>query len=62
MDNALLHASVDYPADKIEEWITFDLSHIRLYLFESDDERDDKSSAAKKLDISCGGGRSRSSL
>ena len=62
MDNALLHASRHYPEDKIEERITFSLSHARLYLSESDDERDDKSSAEKIFYISCGGGGSSSSL
>ena len=38
MDNAPLHASGLYPADKIEERINFALSHARLYLSESDDE------------------------
>ena len=37
MDNDLLHASGHSPADKIEERVTFALSHARLYLFESDD-------------------------
>ena len=55
MDNALLHTSGNSPADKIEERITFDLSHARLYLAESDDEWDDKSSAENTLNISCGG-------
>ena len=62
MDNALLHASGNPPVDKIEDRITFALRHARLYLFESYDERDDKSSAANTFDIFCGGGRSRSSL
>ena len=62
MDNTLLRASGNSPADKIEERITFALSHARLYFFESDDEQDDKSAAENKFDISCGGGRSRSSL
>ena len=62
MDNALLHASGHSPADKIEERITFALSHARLYLAESDDEQDNKSAAAKKIDISCGGGGSSSLL
>ena len=62
MDNAILHASGHYPEDKIEERITLALSHARLYLFESYDERDDKSAAANAFDISCGGGISRSSL
>ena len=38
MDNALLHASVHYPVDKIKERINFALSHARLYLAESDDD------------------------
>ena len=45
MGNSLLHASGHYPADKIEERINFALSHAHLYLFESDDEQDDKSAA-----------------
>ena len=36
--------------------------HARLHLYESDDERDDKSSAANTLDIPCDSGGSRSSL
>ena len=51
MDNALLHASGHSPEDKIEERINSTLSHARLYLSESDDERDNKSSAANKLYI-----------
>ena len=39
MDNSLLHAFGHYPADKIEQLITFTLSHTRLYLAESDGER-----------------------
>ena len=62
MDNAPLHVSAHFPDDKIEEWMTFSLSHARLYLAESDDERDDKSDAAKIFDISCGGGGYSSSL
>ena len=64
MDNDLLRAYGNYTPDKIEEGITFNLIHARLYLFESDDEQDNKSSAAKKLVISCGcgGGGSSSSL
>ena len=50
------------PADKIEELNNFSLSHTHLYLAESDDEKDDKSPAANTFDISCGGGRSSSSL
>ena len=46
----------------LEERITFALSHAGLYLFELYDEQDDKSAAANTFDISCGGGRSRSSL
>ena len=38
------------------------MSHARLYLAGSDDERDDKSAATNKFDISCGGGGSSSSL
>ena len=62
MDNALLHVSGHSSADKIEERITFALSHARLYLAESDDERDDNSAAANTFDISCVGGGSSSSL
>ena len=47
IDNALLHASVHYPGDKIEERITIALSHACFYLDESDDERDDKFASAK---------------
>ena len=61
MDNALLHAFGNYPADKIEERITFTLIHACLYLAESDDEWYEKSVAVNTLDISCGGGVSRSS-
>ena len=60
MDNALLHVSGHSPADKIEERITFDLSHACLYLSESDDEQDDKSAAVNN--ISCGDGGYSSSL
>ena len=56
MDNALLRASRNFPADEIEEWITFALSHACLYLAESYDEQEDKSAAANTFDISCGGG------
>ena len=58
MYNALLHASGISPEDKIEEQIHFALCHSRLYLTESDDERDNKSDAEKKLDICYGGGGS----
>ena len=57
-----MHASVHSQADKIEERITFALSHARLYLFESDDEQDDKSAAANTFDIPYGSGVYRSSL
>ena len=53
MDDALLHASGNSQADKIEERITFALRHARLYLAESDDERDDKSAPANTLYIFC---------
>ena len=56
MDNSLLHGSGHYPADKIEERINFALIYARLYLAESDDEQDNKSSAANTFDISCGCG------
>ena len=62
MNNYLLHASGHYPADKIEERINFALSHARLYLAESDYERDDKSAIANTFDISCVSGVSSSSL
>ena len=62
MDNALLYASGHYPVDKIEERITFDLSHARLYLAGLYDESDNKSADANIFDISCGVGESRSSL
>ena len=62
MDNALLHASGNSPEDKIEERITFALSHAHLYSAKSDDEQDYKYDAANIFDISCGGGGSRSSL
>ena len=62
MDNDLLHASGHFPADKIEERITFALIHARLYLFESDYEQDEKSATSNTFDITCGSGRSRSSL
>ena len=48
MYNDLLHSSGNYPADKIEEWITFALIHARLYLSESDNEQDGKSAVSKK--------------
>ena len=59
MDNALLHASGHHPSDKIEERITFALSHARLYLAESDDELYENSAAANTFDISYGSGGSR---
>ena len=62
MDNALLHASGHYPSEKIEKRITFALSHVRLYLAESDDERDGKYAAAKTFDISYGSEGSISSV
>ena len=62
MDNSLLRESGHSPADKIEEQITFALSHACLYLSESDYELDDKSASANKFKISCGDGGSRSSL
>ena len=60
MDNDLLHASGHSPADKIEERITFALSHACLYLAESDYEQNDKYSAANTLYTTCGGGGSSS--
>ena len=62
MDNALLHVSEHSLADEIEEWITFALSYVFLYLVESDGEKDDNSAAANTFYISCGGGVSISSL
>ena len=62
MYNNLLQESRHHPADKLEDCITFALSHARLYSAESDDERDDKSDTADTFNISCGDGRSRSSL
>ena len=62
MDNALLHEYEHYPEDKIEERITFALSHARLYLAESDHEQDDKSAAANTFNISYSSGVSSSSL
>ena len=35
IDDAVLHTYGNSPEDKIEEWITFALSHARLYLSES---------------------------
>ena len=52
----------DIPQKIMKERITFSLSHAHLYLSESDDEQDDKSAAANKLYISCGGRGSSSSL
>ena len=57
-----MHASGHSSTDKIEERITLVLSHVCLYLSESDDERDNKSAAANTFNISCGGGGYRSSL
>ena len=62
MYNYLLHASGHFQAEKIEERITFALSHAHLYLAESDDYGDNKSTAANTFDISCGGEGSRYSL
>ena len=62
MDSALLHASGHSPEDKIEERITFALKHAQLYLSESYDEWDEKSSAANTINIYCGGGESSSLL
>ena len=42
--------------------MTFYLSYARLYLAESDDERDNKYSAANTFNISCCGGGYSSSL
>ena len=62
MYNVVLYASGHFTAYKIEERITFALSHARLYLSESDDEQDDKYAAANTLDIYYVGGGSSSSL
>ena len=62
MDNALLHTYGHSRSNTREEQITFTLSLARLYLSESDDEQDDKSDSSNKLYISCGGGRSSTSL
>ena len=62
MDNYPLNASGKSPAYKIEERINFALRHARLYLAESYYEKDDKSAAAEKIDISCGGRGYSSSL
>ena len=62
MDNALIHVSGHYPADKIEERIPFALSNTHLYLAESDDERDDNYATANIFDISCSCGGYISSL
>ena len=60
MDNSLLYASRNYPADKIEDRINFALSHARLYLAESDDDWYDKSVAVNTFYVSCGDGGSSS--
>ena len=62
MDNYLPRASGLYPEDKIEERISFDLCHARLYLTVLYDDWDENFDAAKTLDISCGGVGSISSL
>ena len=62
MDNDLLHAFGLYHADKIEDQINFDLSHARLYSYESDVEQDDKFAAENTLDRSCCDGGYGSSL
>ena len=62
MDNYLLHVFGSSPADKIKERITLALIHARLYLAESDDEKDDKYATANTLYISCGGEVYSSSL
>ena len=59
MDNALLHASILSPEDKIEERVTLALIHARFYLSESDDERDNKFTTANTFYMFCGGGGSR---
>ena len=62
MDNAVPHASGYYPANKIEEQINLALRHARLYLAESDDERDYNYAAVNTFNISCDDGGSSSSL
>ena len=62
MNNDLLHASGYSPADKIEERITFDLIHARLYLAESDDEQDYNPATENTFNICCGDGGYISSL
>ena len=62
MDNYPLNASGHPQIDKIEEKNSFSLIHAHLYLAESDDEQDEKYTAANKFDISCGGVGSISSL
>ena len=62
MDNAIPHVYLHSPEDKIEERITYDLSHAHLYLAEYDDEQADKSATENTLYISCGGGGFSSSL
>ena len=59
MDNVLLHASGHSPENKIEERITFVLSHAHLYLAESDDEQENKSASANIFYIFCCGGGPR---
>ena len=62
MDNALLYASGNCPADKIEERINFALRYASLYWAESDDEQYGKYAAANELCIYFGGGGYSSSL
>ena len=62
MYNYLLRVSGVYPADKIEERITFALSYARLYLSESYDHWDNNFVAVNAFDISCGGGGSLFSI
>ena len=62
MDNVLVHASGNPPADKIEDRITFTLSHALLYLSESNNEQNNKSADVNKFNIFCGDGGSSSSL
>ena len=62
IDHYLMNAFRHSPANKIEEYINFALSHVCLYLAESDDEQDYNSADANTFDISCGDGGYSSSL
>ena len=52
INNALLRGSVHLPVYKKEERINLAFCHTRLYLAESDDERDDNYAAEKQIGIS----------